>query len=289
MAQNDPQDSPQEIPPDTDRDTERVLITGAAGNMGRMLRTRLAKPGRILRLLDRTEPPPGEGVETVQASVTDGDALLAACDGVSAVIHLGGISLEAPFEEILDVNVRGTQRLLEAVHRSGVPRVVLASSNHAVGFTDRADAPVGGLPADLAPRPDSFYGWSKAATEALGRLYVDTYGIDVFCVRIGTCFAEPFETRALASWMSPDDAGRLFEACLTTRNGGFRMFWGISDNTRRWWSLDEGFTEVGYRPQDDAEPFADALLAKYGPVDPADPVHRLVGGRFCAAPLGEWM
>ena len=272
--------------------SERVLVTGAGGNMGRILRGRLAKPGRLLRLLDIAAMDPaaeGEQVEFVVGSVTDPEVLRQAFDGVDAVIHLGGISKEAPFEEILEVNVHGTYLVLEAAHQHGVPRVVLASSNHAVGYFSRDDAEANDLPADLPPRPDSFYGWSKAATESLGRLYVDTYGMDVFCVRIGTCFNEPFDVRGLTSWMSPDDGARLMEACLSTTNGGFRMFWGISRNTRRWWSLDAGVTEVGYEPQDDSEPFAEKLISEFGEADLADPIHHLVGGKFCLVPLGERM
>jgi len=273
--------------------TQRVLITGAGGNMGRMLTSRLATRDRQLRLLDSSAvQEPGDDAAgdttTIVASVTDLDALTAACEGVNAVIHLGGISKEAPFEEILEVNVKGTYCVLEAAHRQGVGRVVLASSNHAVGYASRSDAGSDGLAADIPARPDSFYGWSKATNEALGRLYVDTYGMDVFCIRIGSSFDEPFDVRSLATWMSPDDTARLMAACLTTSQGGFRLIWGISLNTRRWWDLSAG-EQIGYRPVDDSEGFAEKLIAEFGPGDPSDPVHQLVGGKFCAVPLGERM
>lgn len=270
---------------------QRILITGAGGNMGQLLRGRLAAPGRALRLLDRTpvaSAEPGEDVESVVASVSDLDEMVAACEGVDAIIHLGGISKEAPFEEILDTNVRGSYSILEAAHRQGVPRVVLASSNHAVGYYLRDDSPPEGLPADLSPRPDTYYGWSKAAMESLGRLYVDTYGMDVFCVRIGSCFVEPFDVRMLTTWMSPDDGARLMEACLSTGQGGFRLVWGVSPNTRKWWSLAAG-EEIGFHPVDDSEVFADKLIAQFGPADPEELLHRLVGGKFCFVPLGERM
>lgn len=271
---------------------QRVLITGAGGNMGRALSSRLAGQGRVLRLLDPNAAAlvssGADNLEPIVASVTDLEAMTAACDGVDVVIHLGGISKEAPFEEILDVNVRGTYCVLEAAHRQGVKRVVLASSNHAVGYWSRDDAGPDGLAADIAARPDSFYGWSKATNEALGRLYVDTYGMDVFCIRIGSSFDEPFDVRSLATWMSPDDTARLMEACLTTPLGGFRLIWGISPNTRRWWDMSAG-EAIGYHPADDAEPFAEGLIAEFGEEDLNDPVHHLVGGKFCAVPLGERM
>ncbi len=269
--------------------TERILITGAGGNMGRMLRARLAAPGRVLRLLNRspiTAAAPGEAVEIVTATVTDLDAMIAATEGVDAVIHLGGISQEAPFEEILQANVAGSYCVLEAARRQGVRRVLLASSNHAVGYSSRDDAPAAGLPADLPPRPDSYYGWGKTAMESLGRLYVDTYGIDVFSLRIGSCFEEPLDVRTLATWMSPDDAARLVEACLSTDHGGYQMIWGVSRNSRRWWSLEAG-KKIGYHPVDNAEAFAGPLLAEFGEPDLDQPVHRLVGGQTCAVPLGQ--
>ena len=267
---------------------QRVLITGAGGNMGRMLRERLAAPGRTLRLLNRsplTPAGPGEAVETISASVTDFGAVLAACEGVDAIIHLGGLSGEAPFEEILHTNVLGSQHVLEAARRQGVRKVLLASSNHAVGYFSRDDAPPEGLPADLPPRPDSFYGWSKTAVESLGRLYVDTYGLDVYCLRIGSCFDVPTNVRHLSTWMSPEDSARLMDACLLTDNGGFQVIWGVSANTRRWWSLKAG-EQVGYQPVDDAEVFAAELIGRLGEVDLSHPDHHLVGGELCASPLG---
>ncbi len=129
------------------------------------------------------------------------------------------------------------------------------------GISPVTDAPADGLPADLLPRPDSYYGWSKTAMEAMGRLYADTYGMDVYCLRIGSCFPVPTDVRHLSTWFSPDDSGRLMDACLRTDNGGFHLIWGVSANTRRWWSLKAG-EQVGYHPVDDAEIFAAELIGK---------------------------
>src|SRR6202046_5468431 len=148
-----------------------------------MLRSRLAAPGRVLRLLDVTPIPapfdPGE--EAMTASVTDMAAMTAACAGADAVIHLGGIPTEDAWAPVLDVNVNGTYTVFEAARRAGVPRVVFASSNHAVGFAPRESFPV---PDDARPEPDTYYGVSKAAGEALAALYAHRYGIEAVCVRI---------------------------------------------------------------------------------------------------------
>ena len=268
-----------------------ILITGAAGQVGTMLRARLARPGRLLRLLDVTPlaQPPGPGEESVTASVTDMAAMTAACAGADAVVHLGGIPTEDAWATILEVNINGTYTVFEAARRAGVPRVVFASSNHAVGFTPRAGFPV----ADgAAPVPDTYYGVSKAAGEALAALYARRYDLEAICVRILSCFDRPRTPRMLATWLSPDDAGRLFEACLTAPAPGFRVIFGVSANTRGGWVSLEGARALGYEPHDDAEAYAAEVLAgtrtpaEAPPLpgsdwpDPADPVFRYLGGEL---------
>ena len=254
-----------------------ILITGAAGRVGTMLRSRLARPDRTLRLLDIVPVTPEAGEEAVTASTTDLDAMTDACAGVDAVIHLAGIPEEAPWEKILDVNINGGYVAFEAARRAGVGRVIFASSNHAVGFTPRSMFPV---PDYQFPAPDTYYGVSKAATEALAALYHNRYGIDAICVRILSCFERPATTRMLSTWLSPDDAGRLFDACLTVPRPGFRVVFGVSANTRGGWvSLNEA-RALGYEPRDDAEAYAADVIADHGEPDPDDSVFAYLGGEF---------
>jgi uronate dehydrogenase len=256
-----------------------ILVTGAAGRIGTMIRSRLARPDRTLRLLDVVplDPGPGPGEEAVTASVTDMDAMTRACQGADAVIHLGGIPSEKPWDRVIDVNINGTYVVFEAARRAGVPRVIFASSNHAVGFTPRSDFPV---PDYAFPAPDTYYGVSKVAGEALAALYSRRYGMHAICVRIMSCFERPRDARMLSTWLSPDDAGRLFDACLTADSPGYRVIFGVSANTRGGWvSLDEA-RALGYRPRDDAEAFAAEVIAASGESDPADPVSRYLGGEF---------
>jgi uronate dehydrogenase len=254
-----------------------ILITGAAGRIGTMLRPRLARPGRTLRLLDTAALTAGPGEEASRASITDMAAMTAACQGADAVIHLAGISTEAPWPQILEVNIHGTYVVFEAARRAGVPRVVFASSNHAVGFTPREDFPV---PDYAFPVPDTYYGVAKVAGEGLAAMYHYRYGLDAVCIRILTCFERPPSIRALATWPSPDDAGRLFEACLTAPSPGFRVVFGVSANTRGGWvSLDEA-RALGYEPRDDAEVYAAEVIAEHGEPSPASPVCRYLGGEF---------
>jgi uronate dehydrogenase len=273
---------------ETSMSPSTILVTGAAGRIGSMLRTRLARPGRVLRLLDIAPlaQSAGAGEEEVTASVTDLAALTAACAGVDAVIHLGGIPTEDAWAPILDVNINGAYTVFEAARRAGVRRVIYASSNHAVGFTPREAFPAAD---DARPEPDTYYGVSKAAAEALAALYAHRYGLETICVRILSCFDRPQNVRMLSTWLSPDDAGQLFEACLTAPAPGFRVIYGVSANTRGGWVSLDGARALGYQPKDDAEAYAAGLLAP-GEPDPADPVFRYLGGEFTFpdldAPIG---
>lgn len=256
-----------------------VLITGAAGRIGTMLRPRLAGEGRLLRLLDIAPlpGPAGPAEEFVKASVADLAALTAACAGADAVIHLGGIATEDAWAPVLDVNVNGTYNVFEAARRAGVPRVIFASSNHAVGFAPRESFPV---PDDFRPVPDTYYGVSKAAGEALAGLYANRYGLETICVRILSCFERPAGPRMLATWLSPDDAGRLFDACLTAAAPGFRVIYGVSANTRGGFVSLDGARALGYEPRDDAEAYAAEVIAAHGTPGPDDPVFRYLGGEY---------
>jgi uronate dehydrogenase len=259
--------------------SDRVLVTGAAGRIGTVLRGGLPGRGWALRCLD-VVPVPDErpGEEQVVADVADLGAMIDATRGVDAVVHLAGISGESTWPAILHANIQGTYATLEAARRAGVGRVVLASSNHATGYTPRPDT---GLltEADAPPRPDTYYGVSKVTMEALGSLYVDRYGLDVVCLRIGSAFPEPTTTRMLSTWLSPDDTVSLVDAALRAPSPGFAVVWGVSANTRNWWDLTAA-RALGYEPADDAEVYAAVLTEEYGRPDPADPVHARVGGEY---------
>ncbi|MGZ4641142.1 MAG: NAD-dependent epimerase/dehydratase family protein [Blastococcus sp.] len=259
--------------------TGPVLVTGAAGRIGTWLRGGLPERGWAVRGLDVvpvTDVRPGE--EQVVADVTDLAAVVDAARGASALVHLAGIAGESTWPAISHANIEGTYCALEAARRAGVPRVVLASSNHATGYTPRPD---GGLltEADAPPRPDTYYGVAKVTMEALGSLYADRYGLDVVCLRIGSAFPEPTTTRMLATWLSPADTVSLVDAALTTPSPGFAVVWGVSNNTRNWWDLSAA-RALGYEPADDAEVYAEALIEEFGEPDPADPVHARVGGQY---------
>lgn len=225
-----------------------VLLTGAAGLVGRMLTTRLPALGIPLRTLDRQHPTDGPPVD-VLADITDADAMAEAMAGVSAVVHLAGQPTEAPWPVIRDANIDGLVTTFEAARGAGVRRFVYASSNHAVGFTEHPAT--GDVPADAPPRPDTLYGVSKVFGEALGRYYADRYGLEVACLRIGSCREDPDSPRALATWLSPDDCAALVAACLRAEGLRYELIWGVSANRHRWFSLEAG-RRWGFDPADDA-------------------------------------
>lgn len=252
-----------------------VLITGAAGQLGRYLRDGLQGRYR-LRLMDIV-PPSGlrEGEEAIQADLTDEAALAAALEGQDAVIHLGAVSVEASWEQILPNNIVGTYNVFEGARRAGVERVLFASSNHAVGFYRRDQR----IPVDVTMRPDGRYGVSKAFGEALASLYADKYGLKTYCMRIGNVTEAPADVRRLAIWMSPRDFTQLVEVGLEWPELHFEIVYGVSDNDRSWYDNSNAY-RLGYRPQDNAEDHAEAVFAREPPHDPDDPQHRYQGGAF---------
>ena len=264
----------------------RVVIVGATGNAGTALLRRLRNEpgvdlaGVVRRLPGKAEPYDGAEWHSCDIGAPGAqDRLTEIFAGADAVVHLAGIPTEGPWADILDVNVTGSQTVLHAAAEAGVRTVVVASSNHAAGFWER---PTDGslLPDDVVPRPDSYYGWSKAAVESLGRLYHERYGLTVVNLRIGWCSRHPYDRRGAEIWLSPDDVGRLVEAAITPTVTGFHTVWGVSANTTSWWSR-AGGEAIGYRPQDDSEAYA-SEFADSEDVHPA-----ALGGEFISNPLGH--
>jgi len=234
-----------------------VLITGAAGRVGCLLRRELAGRYR-LRLSDvRVVDDLVKGERFAKANLARPSDAMRIARGVDAIVHLGGYSVEGPWPAILEANIVGSYHLFEAARRVGVTRVVFASSHHVVGFHPRDE--VVDHRADV--RPDSRYAASKVFGEALGRLYVDKYGLEVFCVRIGNVHPFPLDERRLSIWSSPRDLAQLVSIGIDHPGVKFEIVYGVSDNRRSWYD-NSNATRLGYRPQDDAEVQAAEVLAR---------------------------
>ena len=254
----------------------RLLLTGAAGGLGRELRRRLPAHCKILRLSDVAElgaAAPGEEVAT--AELADADAMLALLDGVDAVVHMGGVSTEQPWEAILPANIVGAYNLYEAARKNGVRRVVFASSNHVTGFYRQDEV----IPAGAPPKPDGLYGLSKAFGEDLAQLYFDRHGIETVSLRIGSSFAVPRDRRMLSTWMSFDDMERLVLAALTAKDVGHSIICGVSANPHVWWDNTPA-AHIGYAPRDSSAPYAAEIERTTPPGDPTDPAFIYQGGAF---------
>jgi uronate dehydrogenase len=249
-------------------------MTGAAGAIGSCLRDGLRPLLDELVLTDVRVVEPEAKERFVLADLADREAVAGAVEGVDAVIHLGGISIEKPFEQLVGPNLVGTFNVFEAARLAGASRVVFASSNHATGFYPVQRTLTGNEPT----RPDSLYGVTKVYGEALGSLYVDKFDLDVVCVRIGSFARRPRQLRELATWLSREDAVRLFVACLSAPDVGFRVVYGASANTRLFWDLTSA-RELGYDPKDNAERYAGEV---------GDEAHEFQGGAFTARDAGGW-
>lgn len=253
----------------------RVVVTGAAGRIGRTVSAGLVERGHDVVGVDQV------GVEGVtRLDVSNTPELAPLFDGAGAVVHLAGFAGEGSLSTALHTHVQTTHSVLEAMRLAGVPRIVYASSAHAVGFTPSGTK----LDVNVRPRPDTLYGVGKVAAEALCSLYADRFAISAVCLRIGAYLDRPFTRRHLAIWLSPGDAVRLIEAGLTAPEVGYAVVYGISANTRAWWDLRPG-RELGYHPQDDAETFATEILAT-PETDHDRFAARYAGGSFCA-PYGH--
>lgn len=252
----------------------KIVITGASGGVATATRPYLSGLGHEIVLVDIVKPTgqlaPDE--RYASASIADPDALLAVFQGADLVVHLAGHPDARAWDDLLHLNIDGTQKVLQAGSDAGVPRVLLASSNHAVGQSpvrDLRDVPV------PLPRPDTFYGVSKVAMEALGSLYADRFAMSIVSARIGGFRPEPEAGRALAMWLSPGDMARLVLATLALDSPGHHIVWGVSRNFPGWVDRTAGST-MGFDPLDDSYAWAAANDA----FDTVPPPDIAIGGDF---------
>jgi uronate dehydrogenase len=254
----------------------RLLLTGAAGGLGRELRKRLKPYCKTLRLSDHVDvAPAADGEEVATVALEDRAAVRSLLADVDAVVHMGGVSVEGPFDPILAANIAGVYNLYEAARVNGVKRVIFASSNHVTGFYRQDEV----IDAHDPVRPDGLYGISKAFGENLSRFYFDRYGIETACLRIGSSFPVPRDRRMLATWMSYDDLERLVVSCLTAPVVGHSIVFGMSANRTVWWDNVHA-RHLGYVPQDSSEVFRAEVEARQPVIDLNDPVHLYQGGGF---------
>jgi uronate dehydrogenase len=254
----------------------QILLTGAAGGVGQMLRPYFVAAGIQVRLSDVQIVSDLKPNETFMlADLNDVAALEQIVKGVDGIVHLGGHSIEGPWDTILKSNIEGCYHLYEAARMAAVPRIVFASTNHTMGFYPRSEK----VGTAKIVRPDSRYGVSKVFGEALGALYSDKFGLRITNIRIGNVGFEPIDRRRMSIWLHPEDLFQLVMIGLRHLDIRYETIYGMSDNVRGWWDNSRA-QELGYVPKHASEAFAAKVLAK---VEPADPIaDKYQGGAFCA-------
>ena len=262
---------------------KKIVLTGAAGRLGSYLREPLTKMCEELLSTDIAEDIgtiyPGETYS--QADLADYDAIAPLLEGADMVVHFGAIVDEVPFEQMLGPNFVGAYNIWEAAYRHGLRRVVYASSIHAVGMYPKQEF----IGIDVPHRPDTFYGLAKCFAEDLGRMYWERRGLEAVCLRILSC-AQVTNARALGSWLSYDDLVQLVTRAIDTPTTGFSIVYGVSNNDRA--PVDNSAAQyLGYRPKDNAEQFAEKILAEAPLADPTDAAQMCHGGPFAVGELGE--
>lgn len=262
----------------------RVLLTGAAGGLGKVLRSRLSAFAETLRISDRADlGPANAGEEVVICDLADKTAVHHLVDGVDAVVHFGGISLEDRFEPILQSNIVGVFNIYEAVRKHGVKRVVFASSNHVTGFYKQSDK----IDTDAPMRPDGLYAVSKCFGENLSRFYFDRYGIETVCLRIGSSFPVVKDRRMLATYLSYDDLVELVRCALFAPKVDHTIIFGSSDNSVTWWDNAKA-AHIGFKPRDASDGQRERVEAANPPLAADNPARVYQGGAFvCAGPFDD--
>ena len=253
----------------------KVALSGASGNMGRVLRSELLGRGVTLRSAGGSRPlsPLSPDEDVCHGDLRDPEVVDRLLEGVDVLIHLAGTSVERPLPEIIDNNLRGLHEVYEGARRHAVKRIVFASSNHAFGMHSVDDR----LGLEAAFRPDGLYGLSKAWGEAMARMYWDKHGIEGICLRIGSALERPTEPRHLSTWLGHEDMVQLIMRCITVPDIGYLAVWGVSNNARSYWD-NAGAERLGYRPVQNAEDYAEEILKRPNPLDAT--AQRYQGGGF---------
>lgn len=263
---------------------KKIVLTGACGNLGMELRGTLAALADELVSVDIVDAPATllDNETFVKADCAVFDEVLPLMEGADMAVHFASIADERPFEQLLGPNYLSSYNVWEAGYRHGVKRIIYASSVHAVGMHENAE----GIDVDADHAPDTFYGLAKCFTEDLGKLYWAKRGIESVHMRIFSCTKVPQNARALRTWLSFDDLRHMVDRAVTATTTGFTVIFGVSNNDRSPVNNHKA-AFLGYRPKDNAENWAERLLASAPPADASDRAQMCLGGPFATVPLGE--
>jgi uronate dehydrogenase len=262
---------------------KKLVLTGAAGRLGSYLREPLAKMCDALVSPDIVDDIGTlyDGETYAKGDLASLDDMMRVLEGADMVVHMGAYADEGPFEKLLGPNFIGAYNIWEAAYQRGLKRVVYGSSIHAVGMHPKTDF----IDTEVRHRPDTFYGLAKCFAEDLGSMYWDKRGLESVHMRILSC-AQVTNARALGSWLSYDDLIQLTRRSIETPVTGFSVVYGVSNNDRV--PVDNSKASfLGYRPKDNAEQFADRILAETASLDNQDKGNMCHGGPFASVDLGN--
>lgn len=262
---------------------KKIVLTGAAGNLGKILRGPLAAmcDELVSTDIEGSVPDLAANERFVQADLADMAQIRPLLEGAEMVVHFGALVDEVPFEQMWGSNFVGSYNIWQAGKEHGVRRIVYASSIHVMGMYPKTVA----ITPEMPHRPDTYYGLAKCFTEDLGRMFWEKEGLESVHIRILTATSRPGNARALGSWLSKDDLVRVVSRAIDTPVVGFSVIYGVSNNDRS--PVDNSSaSHLGYRPKDNAEEFADEILAETDPADLSDLGLTCHGGPFASATLG---
>ena len=262
---------------------KKLVLTGAAGRLGSYLREPMSKMADELVSTDIVDDIGTlySGESYLKGDLANLDDMLRVLDGADMVVHMGAYADEGSFEQLLGPNFIGAYNIWEAAHRNGLRRVIYGSSIHAVGMHPKNQF----IDTEVRHRPDTFYGLAKCFAEDLGSLYWDKRGLESVHMRILSC-AQVTSARALGSWLSYDDLIQLTQRCIEAPTTGFTVVYAVSNNDRA--PVDNSNASfLGYRPKDNAEQFAEKVLAEEAPQDLNDTTYLCQGGPFASVELGN--
>lgn len=255
---------------------ENLLITGAAGGIGKAIRPLLPKLARSVLLSDITpidNCAPNERFKSCDLAIESDVADLV--KGVDGIIHLGGVSVEKPFHMLLQSNIIGLYNLFEGARTTGQPRIVFASSNHVIGYYRRDERIDNSVP----QRPDSLYGVSKAFGENLASFYFDKFGQECLSVRIGSCFPQPRNPRMLATWLAVEDFADLCGRAFDAPRIGHTVVYGASANDESWWD-NRNAAFLGWTQRHSSAKWRAEVMDAAAPEDPQSIEVVFQGGAF---------
>lgn len=236
------------------------VLTGAAGKVAASMRPYLLDYIHALKLTDRRPPEHQDELETfTQADLLDLTEARRTFAGADAVVHLAGHPRDTDFETLCQANIAATFNVFEAARLEGVPRVIFASSNHAVGLRLVNDVQDENTP----PRPDGLYGATKVFGEALTTLYADKHGMSTLALRIGHVSDRPIDKRRLSIWLHPQDLAQLVHIGITHPDIAGQIVPAVSGTSRPYYDTSI-IDQLGYSPRHNAQDFEESVSEDAG-------------------------